>query len=236
MILAGAKFGGYGSFLPTYERSPSIWSRPKTPPKDYNAPRSPNNLPIEVYGSLLLTFWSFGRKEIYIADILSAWGSLVYLSTVGYVTIQGASQNLKAPSNKAPSLRLGTASCSAHPLHNSRVPSADVPIKQNQVAEKSPLKNESSNRSGNLTDQRTLKVRIKVGCDNLARKNAAIYSGLGLDDSPNSSLGNSPEESGGMSPISREMTDMSPTGIIQVMVCSAFSLYSLFLCHLMKPK
>jgi hypothetical protein len=168
-------------------------------------------------------------KEIYIADILSAWGSLVYLSTVGYVTIQGASQNLKAPSNKAPSLRLGTASCSDHPLHNSRVASADVSIKQNQVAEKSPLKDESSNRSGNLTDQRTLKVRIKVGCDNSARKNAAIYSGLGLDDSPNSSLGNSPAESGGMSPISREMTDMSPTGIIQVMVCSAFSVYSVSL-------
>ncbi|XP_059435060.1 cysteine-tryptophan domain-containing zinc finger protein 7-like isoform X2 [Corylus avellana] len=172
----GAKFGGYGSFLPTYERSPSIWSRPKTPPKNYNAPRSPNNIPIE-----------------------------------------GASQNFKAPSNKAPSLRLGTATCSAHPLHNSRVASADVSIKQNQVAEKSPLKDESSNRSGNLTDQRTLKVRIKVGCDNLARKNAAIYSGLGLDDSPNSSLGNSPAESGGMSPISGEMTDMSPTGIIQAM-------------------
>ncbi|GLT60863.1 hypothetical protein SLA2020_336070 [Shorea laevis] len=172
----GAKFGGYGSFLPTYERSPSVWSRPKTPQKNYNAPKSPNNLPNE-----------------------------------------GASLNLKAPSNKAPSLRLGTAPCSARPLHNSRVPSADVSLKENQVAEKSPLKDESSNRSGNLTDQRTLKVRIKVGCDNSARKNAAIYSGLGLDDSPYSSLGNSPEESGGMSPISREMTDMSPTGIIQAM-------------------
>ncbi|XP_027165558.1 uncharacterized protein LOC113765539 [Coffea eugenioides] len=27
----GAKFGGYGSFLPTYQRSPSIWSQPKSP-------------------------------------------------------------------------------------------------------------------------------------------------------------------------------------------------------------
>lgn len=63
MILAGAKFGGYGSFLPTYERSPSVWSRPKTPQKNYNAPKSPNNLPNEVYGSLLLTFWSFGGKR-----------------------------------------------------------------------------------------------------------------------------------------------------------------------------
>jgi hypothetical protein len=150
------------------------------------------------------------------ADILPAWGILFYLSTVGYVPIQGALQNLKAPSNTAPSLRIGTG------LHNSRVPSADASIKQAQVAVKSPLKDEISNRSGNPTDQRTLKVRIKVGCDNSERKNAAIYSGLGLDDSPSSSLGNSPVESGG-SPISGETADKSPTSIIQVMVCLAFS-------------
>jgi hypothetical protein len=55
LILAGAKFGGYGSFLPTYERSPSVWPHPKTPQRNYNQPRSPNNLPIEVYGKFLLT-------------------------------------------------------------------------------------------------------------------------------------------------------------------------------------
>lgn len=168
---------------------------------------------------------SFGRKEIYMAEILPAWGILVYLSSVGYVTIQGASQNLKAPSTTTPSLKIGTSSCGAHMLHNSTVPSADASIKQIQVAVKSTLKDEVSSRSepsGNPTDQRTLKVRIKVGCDNSERKNAAIYSGLGLDDSPSSSPGDSPVDSRGTSPISQETTDRSPTSIIQVTVCLAF--------------
>lgn len=51
-ILAGAKFGGYGSFLPTYQRSPSVWSQPKSPLRVQkpSTPRSPNCLPPEVYG------------------------------------------------------------------------------------------------------------------------------------------------------------------------------------------
>ena len=47
---SGAKFGGYGSFLPTYERSPPILSRPKTPQRNSSTPRSLNNLSMEVYG------------------------------------------------------------------------------------------------------------------------------------------------------------------------------------------
>ncbi|KAL1197859.1 Cysteine-tryptophan domain-containing zinc finger protein 7 [Cardamine amara subsp. amara] len=41
----GAKYGGYGSFLPTYQRSP-VWSHPKTPakPQSSTGTRSPNNL------------------------------------------------------------------------------------------------------------------------------------------------------------------------------------------------
>ncbi|CAH8326399.1 unnamed protein product [Eruca vesicaria subsp. sativa] len=41
----GAKFGGYGSFLPTYQRSP-LWSYPKTPAKPQSSAgtRSPNIL------------------------------------------------------------------------------------------------------------------------------------------------------------------------------------------------
>lgn len=216
MILAGAKFGAYGSFLPTYERSASIWSCPKTPQRNCNAPRSPNNLSTEVYSLFQISLSSSGRI-------------FVHLKMVGYVAIQGASQNLKAPSNMTPSLRLGTASCSAHPLHNSRAPSVDVSINQSQVAEKSPLKGETSNRPGNPTDQRTLKVRLKVGADNSGQKNAAIYSGLGLDYSPSSSLGNSLEESEGISPISQETIDKSPTSIIQVMVYLGFSSYSIYL-------
>ncbi|XP_041006122.1 cysteine-tryptophan domain-containing zinc finger protein 7-like [Juglans microcarpa x Juglans regia] len=171
----GAKFGGYGSFLPAYERSPSILSRPNSPQRNYNVSRS-NNLPIE-----------------------------------------GASQNLKAPPNTAPPSRLGITSCSAHQLHKSRVLSMDVSLKQSQVNEMSPLKDETSNRPGNPTDQRPLKVRIKMGSDNSGRGNAAIYSGLGLDYSPSSSPGNSLEESEGVSPISQGTFDNSPASIIEEM-------------------
>ena len=50
LIVAGAKFGGYGSFLPTHQRSP-VWSNPRPPLKVHgqNTPRSPNNLQLEVY-------------------------------------------------------------------------------------------------------------------------------------------------------------------------------------------
>ncbi|EOA23400.1 hypothetical protein CARUB_v10016576mg [Capsella rubella] len=44
----GAKYGGYGSFLPTYQRSP-VWAQPKTQakPQSSTGTRSPNNLPGE---------------------------------------------------------------------------------------------------------------------------------------------------------------------------------------------
>lgn len=47
----GAKFGGYGSFLPTYHRSPSVLSQPKSPPRfhSHNMPGSPKHLVTEVY-------------------------------------------------------------------------------------------------------------------------------------------------------------------------------------------
>ncbi|KAL7207429.1 hypothetical protein ACSBR1_029393 [Camellia fascicularis] len=45
----GAKFGGYGSFLPTYQRSPSVRPQSKTPHRlqNFSSPRSPDVLPIE---------------------------------------------------------------------------------------------------------------------------------------------------------------------------------------------
>ncbi|XP_022760529.1 uncharacterized protein LOC111306833 [Durio zibethinus] len=168
----GAKFGGYGSFLPTYERSPPRLSCPKTPQRNSSTPRSPNNLSME-----------------------------------------GASQNLKAPPNAPPTGRLGNASCPSGNIaakHDSHLSSA-------QAAEKSALKDESFKRAGISSDQKTLKVRIKMGSDNKVKKNAAIYSGLGLDYSPSLSLGNSPKESGGTLMISQETTSKSPTRILQVM-------------------
>ncbi|KAI4317612.1 hypothetical protein L6164_025470 [Bauhinia variegata] len=176
----GAKFGGYGSFLPTYERSP-FRPHPKIPQRNHSSPKSPNNIHME-------------------AD----------------------SHNSKAP----PSIWNRAASRSAHSFQNLGVHSVDgsekqeIGISSNVVAERCPSKDDPINKSGNSTDQRTLKFRLKVKSDNLAPKNAAIYSGLGLDDSPSSSMENSNEESGGMPPVSREVAHESPTAIIKVMTSS----------------
>ncbi|XVF38689.1 hypothetical protein REPUB_Repub20aG0123400 [Reevesia pubescens] len=193
----GAKFGGYGSFLPTYECSPPRLSRPKTPQRNSSTSRSSNNLSME-----------------------------------------GASQNLKAPPIAPPTGRLGNASCPSGNIaakHDPHLSSA-------QVAE-SALKDESFNRAGVPRDQKTLKVRIKMGSDNKAQKNAAIYSGLGLDFSPSSSLGNSPDESGGTLTISQETTSESPSRILQVMTSNHVPggvlispLHDSLLCFLRKEK
>ncbi|KAK8548721.1 hypothetical protein V6N12_061627 [Hibiscus sabdariffa] len=171
----GAKFGGYGSFLPTYERSPPRLSHPKTPQKNNSISGSTNSFSTE-----------------------------------------GTSQNLIAPPNAPPTGRPGNIFCPSGNIaakHDSRLTSA-------QVAEKSALKDESFNRAGIPCDQKsqkTLKVRIKMGSDKKTQKIAAIYNGLGLDFSPSSSIGNSPDESGGALMVSQETTSQSPTGILQVM-------------------
>lgn len=54
IVLSGAKYGGYGSFLPTYERSMSVLSTPKTPQGNCNTSRSPKSLMEEVYGIFFL--------------------------------------------------------------------------------------------------------------------------------------------------------------------------------------
>ncbi|KAM1478787.1 hypothetical protein ACFX2I_026167 [Malus domestica] len=84
-----------------------------------------------------------------------------------------------------------------------------------QVAERSSLKDETSNRQSNPTDQRILKVQIKKNPDNTTRKNVALDSGLGLG-SPSSSLENNPEESKEMIPPSQVIVDDSPTNIFQL--------------------
>ena len=73
-------------------------------------------------------------------------------------------------------------------------------------------------KSTNFSDGKALKFRIKVGIDNLStRKNAEIYSGLGLDVSPSSSLEDSPMDSEGL--LCHDLRDIpyeSPTSILQV--------------------
>lgn len=75
----------------------------------------------------------------------------------------------------------------------------------------------ANKKAVNPPDLKTLKLRIKMGSDNLStQKNAAIYSGLGLDVSPSSSLEESPSESEGMYREIQEPSFESPTSILQV--------------------
>ena len=140
--------------------------------------------------------------------------------------MQGCPQIAKAPSNAHPSVKLGTTSCDAPSLHMSRVPSGNISVKQDSflpsapVMEMSPSKHGTSNKLVNPTGRRVPKVRIKVGSVSAEKKNAEIYSGLGLDNSPSSSLGNSPDESGGMPLESQETLQESPTSILQVKLLS----------------
>nr|GME04605.1 uncharacterized protein LOC109170105 [Ipomoea batatas] len=180
----GAKFGGYGSFLPTHQRSPSVLSQPKSPPRfhSHNMPGSPKHLVTE----------SAPQNSLGLPN--------APLSQKNGVAVSGNSHSLLALRG-AP----GDGSVRKEP----RLPSA-------QVAEKCLAKDEPYlNKSVTSTDQRTLKVRIKVHPHKTTQKNAAIYSGLGLS-SP-SSMESSPVESGEMSPDSQEACDESPGSILQVM-------------------
>ncbi|XP_031131223.1 uncharacterized protein LOC116032675 [Ipomoea triloba] len=180
----GAKFGGYGSFLPTHQRSPSVLSQPKSPPRfhSHNMPGSPKHLVTE----------SAPQNSLGLPN--------APLSQKNGVAVSGNSHSLLALRG-AP----GDGSVRKGP----RLPSA-------QVAEKCLAKDEPYlNKSVTSTDQRTLKVRIKVHPHKTTQKNAAIYSGLGLS-SP-SSMESSPVESGEMSPDSQEACDESPGSILQVM-------------------
>ncbi|KAL1085457.1 hypothetical protein V6Z11_D08G051900 [Gossypium hirsutum] len=163
----GAKFGGYGSFLPTYQRSPGR-SHPTSSPKfqNCNAPRFPNTIQLED-----------GRHP----------------------TNFGTFHALKASyANDSIKQEVSLTSTHAHELAT-RCEYADKKV-------------------SNLPDQKTLKLRIKMGSDNfLTQKNAAIYSGLGLDVSPSSSLDESPSESEGMYGGTQEPLFESPTSILQLM-------------------
>lgn len=132
------------------------------------------------------------------------------------------SHNRKAPTNVPHPSRIENASHSSHLFRDLREASANDSVKKEEgisscdQAERCTLKDDTTKNTENSTDQRTLKLRIKMKSNILAQKNAEIYSGLGLDDSPSSSMDNSPVESEGMPPVSQESDADSPTGMIQV--------------------
>lgn len=84
-------------------------------------------------------------------------------------------------------------------------------------AEELSLKSGTNKKSVN--DQRTLKVRLRVGPESLsAQKNAELYSGLGLVVSPSSSMDDSPTTSEGQCGKLLGVPEASPTSILQVML------------------
>ncbi|XP_004309680.1 PREDICTED: uncharacterized protein LOC101304347 [Fragaria vesca subsp. vesca] len=178
----GAKFGGYGSFLPSYQRSP-VWSHPRTPAKIQNngLPKSPNSLKLE-----------------------------------------GGHRNNASCYAVSQSVGLGTASTSSISLVAPKAPSANIPVKQDvsvssNRADLYPPEQESATKKPiKIPDQKTLKVRLKVGSDNLSTRKNDIYSGLGLDGTPSSSLDDS-SDSEGISHDPQDALFESPTSILQIM-------------------
>uniref|UniRef100_A0A0E0QCJ2 CW-type domain-containing protein n=1 Tax=Oryza rufipogon TaxID=4529 RepID=A0A0E0QCJ2_ORYRU len=109
--------------------------------------------------------------------------------------------------------------------HNgSMVPLSDDSSKkevhQSTKVERASSTQDSLNGPSKSSDHNRFKVRIKVGSDNgLARNNAAIYSGLGLDISSPSSVEDSPDGCGSLSPEFNNVPIESPRTILQIMTC-----------------
>ncbi|XP_062189912.1 cysteine-tryptophan domain-containing zinc finger protein 7-like [Phragmites australis] len=167
----GSKFGGYGSFLPTYQRSPLPQTR--SPPK-----------------AASLTSRSPCQKAT-----------------------EGLCQN---PSDVAvPSVDQNNG-----PVVHFNGDSSKKEICSSTKAERGSSTHDSLNGPSKYSDQNRFKVRIKVGPDNvLARNNAAIYSGLGLDISSPSSIEDSPDGRGSLSPEVNNVPLESPRTILQIMTC-----------------
>ncbi|CAL0300549.1 unnamed protein product [Lupinus luteus] len=180
----GAKYGGYGSFLPTYPRSPG-WGHPRTLQKVHpqNALGSPNKLQLE-----------------------GGQGNTVPFST--------GSQSLKFGSGSVSSSKLPAVTAST--INDAF---AQEKCMTTAGAEAFSSKYESLNtNSTSIRDHKTLKVRIKMCPDNLPmRKNAAIYCGLGLDESPSSSLDVRPSGSEGLSREPQDAPLESSSSILQIM-------------------
>ncbi|KAG9142785.1 hypothetical protein Leryth_005540 [Lithospermum erythrorhizon] len=173
----GAKFGWYGSFLPTCARSPAR-SQQRTALEviDGNTTKSPRILDPET-------------------------------------------SHLSLLASSCPSLQLrhefgSTANPKGHGSINGRVKGGGrVPLDSVET----PTLN-GKPKSEFPYDQRTLKVRLRVGSNDLpAGKNEKIYSGLGLDGSPSPSLNDSYTDSEWLSHDLRDLSGNSPTSILKIM-------------------
>lgn len=172
----GPKFGGYGSFLPTYQRPPTPLppSRRGSPMvANIGTPRSPYQQPAEILGQNPST-----------------------------VAVEPISRNN------------GTTAPSSGDLCKKKICSRTNGDKD------SAAPSNSLGSSFSDTDQKAMKVRIRVGSSNaLVKEKASIYSGLGLDISSSSSMEGSPDGYALLSPEFSNMPFESPRTILQVMTC-----------------
>lgn len=170
----GAKFGGYGSFLPTYQRSPS---------------RSHANTATDIHKSSTPN----SAQRFHLED---------------------QRQSSSASRSVTPTARLD-ASGKTMLMGNSLKVDVDLPFRQ---VNESSLNRGVTKKSVNASDQRILKVRIKVGSDKVStQKNADIYNGLGLVVSPSSLLDESQATSKQPSRILLDLQEGSPISILQTM-------------------
>eukprot|EP01018_Ginkgo_biloba_P018331 Gb_16688 [translate_table: standard] len=180
----GAKFGGYGSFLPTHQRSSSVLLQPKTPAivQNNSTQKSPNEGAVE-------------RIHCTAASSTSA----------------ALPSKLALASNNI----LSGSAASAADIANKKEMAVTVTKGSGDV---SPWKKESVVKNVTGGDQKKLKLRIKMGSDSVrCRKNTAIYSGLGLENSPSPSLEDSSDNSRECSPEDEYSPVQSPLSIIRIM-------------------
>lgn len=136
-----------------------------------------------------------------------------------YVISQGALQNSTGSISETVSARPEAASRSAFPLRVAKPFPEDRLVKP-QRSRECVSGYEPQKGPVNPSNQKMLKVRIKVGSDNCLPelKTSAIYSNLGLDMSPSSSSEDtdSPSEWERDFPDSLEEQMDSPTCIVRV--------------------
>ncbi|XP_051127848.1 cysteine-tryptophan domain-containing zinc finger protein 3-like isoform X2 [Andrographis paniculata] len=180
----GPKYGGYGSFLPMQRWSPSILLPQPKSPKKVQTPHLPR--------------------------------SPNHISPEGHARNADVVSDAPTQQNDSPSPSISVPQNMRSSLDN-----ASVRLKQkailfsDKVTEALPGKDKLPiSNSCNPSDQKTLKVRIKVGTDRVAQYNAEIYN-LGLT-SPSSSEGDSQDESDDLMLDSHEIPNES-TEILQIM-------------------
>lgn len=152
-----------------------------------------------------------------------------------YITSQGGRQSSVSISNASQSTKHGPVSTSSAPQPPLRGPLINGKVKQEMHMSSSSKASDKftsygqlvNNNFANGSDPKSLKVRIKVGSDNLStRKKAEIYSGLGLDVSPTSSLEASPVDSDDFCHVPHDNPrEESPTSILEVNIFRCLSFF-----------